>query len=343
MQLASMKPTTCWPLRRQSPETFDCRCRVLTDWWRQLHNNGIAEGIVKAIAQGIAKGVAMSNNNETGGAAGQKPGNGFVRPGIDDRPDLDKALTPEQKEAVSRLAVPLPKKAKSEDSAASVGVQETRMVAESGTPVAAMASSVDAAVLDPNSAFNDMRDPMVSADGHRPSKAEILRLGIGFTLSAVACAIPWVALSTVILPQVLENINPATKESMLGTINAVGSIVALLANVIFGTLSDMTRSRFGKRSPWIVLGGLIAGLSVGLIAVGQHSFPAILVLWCCAQLGYNIMLARSWRLCPTAYPTRSAVRFPASMVLASPLARRSATWSVPSSTTTARPVSRSAG
>ena len=81
----------------------------------------------------------MSNNNETGGAAGQKPGNGYVRPGIDDRPDLDKALTPEQKEAVSRLAVPLPKKAKSEDSAASVGVQETRMVAESGSPVAAMA------------------------------------------------------------------------------------------------------------------------------------------------------------------------------------------------------------
>ena len=230
-------------------------------------------------------------NNEAGGTAGKKPGNGYVRPGIDDRPDLDKALTPEQKEAVSRLAVPLPKKAKSEDSAASVGVQETRMVAESGTPVAAMASSVDAAVLDPNSAFNDMRDPMVSADGHRPSKAEILRLGIGFTLSAVACAIPWVALSTVILPQVLENIDPATKESMLGTINAVGSIVALLANVIFGTLSDMTRSRFGKRSPWIVLGGLIAGLSVGLIALAQHSFPAILVLWCCAQLGYNIMLA----------------------------------------------------
>ena len=57
MQLASMKPTTCWPLRRQSPETFDCRCRVLTDWWRQLHNNGIAAGVVKAIAQGIAKGI----------------------------------------------------------------------------------------------------------------------------------------------------------------------------------------------------------------------------------------------------------------------------------------------
>lgn len=230
-------------------------------------------------------------DNETGGAVGKRPGNGYVRPGIDDRPDLDKALTPEQKKAVSRLAVPLPTQPKGEDSAASVGVQETRMGAESGTPVAAMANSVDAAVLDPNSAFNDMRDPMVSADGHRPSKSEIVRLGVGFALNAVVCAIPWVALSTVILPQVLQNINPATKESMLGTINAVGSIVALLANVIFGTLSDMTRSRLGKRTPWIVVGGLIAGLPVGLIAISQHSFPTILVLWCMAQLGYNIMLA----------------------------------------------------
>ena len=44
----------------------------------------------------------------------------------------------------------------------SVRGKERRMGRYSGTPVAAMANSVDAAVLDPNSAFNDMRDPMVS-------------------------------------------------------------------------------------------------------------------------------------------------------------------------------------
>ncbi|HJE20767.1 MAG TPA: MFS transporter, partial [Bifidobacterium pullorum] len=33
------------------------------------------------------------------------PGQIFIRPGIDDRPDLDKALTPEDKEALARLAV----------------------------------------------------------------------------------------------------------------------------------------------------------------------------------------------------------------------------------------------
>lgn len=56
---------------------------------------------------------------------------------------------------------------------------------------------------------------MVSADGHRPDKAELVRLGIGFTVSAVACAIPWVALSTVILPRVFELIDNSSKEAML--------------------------------------------------------------------------------------------------------------------------------
>jgi MFS family permease len=145
-------------------------------------------------------------------------------------------------------------------------------------------------VPDPDSAFMDMRDPMVSADGHRPTMRELVRLGIGFTISATACAIPWVALSSLILPDVLEGIDPASKESMLGIINAVGAVVALLSNIVFGTFSDLTRSRFGKRSPWIISGGIIAGLSVGSIAF-THSQTLIVVLWCCTQLGYNMMLA----------------------------------------------------
>ena len=134
------------------------------------------------------------------------------------------------------------------------------------------------------------RDPAVSADGHRPTTTEVVRLGVGFTISAVACAIPWVALSSLILPAVLEGIDPANKEPMLGLINGVGSLVALFANIIFGTFSDLTRSRFGKRTPWIIAGGIITGLAIGSIAF-VHSFVPILLLWGLAQLGYNMMLA----------------------------------------------------
>ncbi len=135
------------------------------------------------------------------------------------------------------------------------------------------------------------KDPHVSADGHRPTKSEIWRLGVGFTFSAVICAIPWVALSSLVLPATLNNIDPSSKEAILGMINAIGSIVALLANFIFGALSDNTRSRFGRRTPWIIAGGLVAGISMGLIALFQTNVPMVTILWCFGQLGYNMMLA----------------------------------------------------
>ena len=54
--------------------------------------------------------------------------------------------------------------------------------------------------------------------------------------------------------------------------------MALLANIIFGTLSDMTRSRFGKRTPWIVGGGIITGLAIGAIAFTRNE-ALIIFLW----------------------------------------------------------------
>ena len=38
------------------------------------------------------------------------PGSVYIRPGIDDRPDYDKVLSPEDKSAVARLAVHQPRR-----------------------------------------------------------------------------------------------------------------------------------------------------------------------------------------------------------------------------------------
>ena len=226
------------------------------------------------------------------GAGGKPAGNGYIRPGIDDRPDLDKALSAEDKENIARLAAPMPKKRAAESSVDDEQTQSVKLATDSQVPGSGMAAlaAVDTAVPDEDSAFMDMRDPMVSADGHRPTKTEIVRLSVGFTVSAIACAIPWVALSTVILPRVFEQIDSGSKVFMLGLVNSIGAFVALVANIVFGTLSDQTRSRFGKRTPWIVIGGLITGLSIGAVAF-TRSEALIVTLWCVAQMGYNMMLA----------------------------------------------------
>lgn len=109
------------------------------------------------------------------------PGSVYIRPGIDDRPDYDKVLSPEDKSAVARLAVHQPRR-KVEASVTQAETQVAQMTSE-GSPAAA-AASVDTAVPDMGSAYVDMRDPVVSADGQRPNPGQVTRLSWGFAVGA---------------------------------------------------------------------------------------------------------------------------------------------------------------
>ena len=64
--------------------------------------------------------------------------------------------------------------------------------------------------------------------------------------------------STVLLPARFNTLGIGQGETILGTMNSIGIIFALISNVIFGSLSDASHSRFGKRTPWIIIGGPIA-------------------------------------------------------------------------------------
>jgi MFS family permease len=87
----------------------------------------------------------------------------------------------------------------------------------------------------------------------------------------------------------------------LSLILGVGAIFALIANPLFGKLSDRTRSRFGMRRPWIV-GGLITGV-IGLLLISRApGIPVILVGWCIAQTGFNALLAVEVAVLPDQVP-----------------------------------------
>lgn len=78
--------------------------------------------------------------------------------------------------------------------------------------------------------------------------------------------------------------------SVLGTMNSVGCVFALFSNVIFGALSDITRSRFGKRTPWIVAGSLITAAGY-VLAFSSAQLVGIVAGWCIVQVGVNMMIA----------------------------------------------------
>ncbi|GAK72040.1 putative major facilitator superfamily transporter [Agrobacterium rubi TR3 = NBRC 13261] len=88
----------------------------------------------------------------------------------------------------------------------------------------------------------------------------------------------------------VNTLDPVGKGASLGTILGLGALFALLANPIFGQLSDRTRSRFGRRKPWLV-GGVIVGSLAQIFMAYTSSLIVIGIAWCVIQTAYNAMLA----------------------------------------------------
>jgi MFS family permease len=119
----------------------------------------------------------------------------------------------------------------------------------------------------------------------------------------------WMAFFTpiqVLLPQQIESISPGDKEEMLALVTGLGALAAVVANPIAGALSDRTRPRlgsrdFGRRHVWTVVGGLLAALSLVLLAQ-QRTILGVAVGWVAAQLCLNAMLATLTAAVPDRVP-----------------------------------------
>ncbi|RSX54439.1 MFS transporter [Bifidobacterium samirii] len=247
------------------------------------------------------------------------PGQYFVRPGIDDRPDYEKALSPEDKAAVARLAVPLRRRAP-ERAAAQASTQSAKLSA-SGSPAAA-AAAVDTAIPDMASAFLDMRDPMTAADGTRPDTGQVRRLTWGFALAALLRTIPWIMLNMLLLPVLIDRVagnagdwaqrcaadndvtravgasatSSASASTLVGVSSAMplaivvtlGCVGALFANALVSIWSDGTRTTIGRRTPWIIAGGIICALDT-LILGAMGATAGIALFWIVMQFGYAMI------------------------------------------------------
>jgi MFS family permease len=89
--------------------------------------------------------------------------------------------------------------------------------------------------------------------------------------------------------------------SSLSLVAATGSLVALVANPLFGRLSDRTTSRWGMRRPWMMVG--LTGGSLGVLVVALASgIWAVLIGWALAQLFFNAMLAAMVAVLPDQVP-----------------------------------------
>nr|WP_269088610.1 MFS transporter [Bifidobacterium aemilianum] len=122
------------------------------------------------------------------------------------------------------------------------------------------------------------------------SKIASIRFASGFALVSILWALPFFMGSSVLLPHIFDGMAGISAEGAIGTVNSVSAIFSLLANIIFGALSDMSRFKIGKRTPWIIVGGIISAAGYA-IAFNSQSFMIIVAGWCVVQVGLNCIIA----------------------------------------------------
>lgn len=126
-------------------------------------------------------------------------------------------------------------------------------------------------------------------------KAPII-IGIATGVGALLWLAPFMGLNSVLNPQKLANIMGgagAEVNNYLAMLGTLGAIVSTITTIIIGALTDITRSRLGRRTPWILAGSVLTALvmvGLGLVQDRAHLWIFTL-LWCLIQTFINMIVA----------------------------------------------------
>jgi MFS family permease len=106
-----------------------------------------------------------------------------------------------------------------------------------------------------------------------------------FVLLALYCAV-----LSVLLPNQIQAIDPANKARDLAIVFAITSVFSTCITPIAGALSDRTRTRWGRRTPWIVCGSVVGAVSL-FTASQMQTLWTITFFWVLAGASLNSMQA----------------------------------------------------
>ena len=96
----------------------------------------------------------------------------------------------------------------------------------------------------------------------------------------------WNGIHPIILPALLINfVSGAQKNSYLGLMTFIGLLLAMFIQPISGSISDRTRSKFGRRRPWIFWGVLFVGLFLGLMSASSTLLWLVILYFKCTCYG----------------------------------------------------------
>lgn len=97
-------------------------------------------------------------------------------------------------------------------------------------------------------------------------------------------------LIAILLPTQIALMDEANKVANLAIVTTTSFVFTLFAQPIAGAFSDRTRSRFGRRAPWMVMGALVG--AIFLFGMGSlNDILWITVFWVIIQVALNFLQA----------------------------------------------------
>lgn len=116
------------------------------------------------------------------------------------------------------------------------------------------------------------------------------RLVPGLIIGPASWLGPYIATASLFLPAMIQQLDAENKINILALFSALGMIVAAISNMVAGYFSDRTKSRFGKRTPWLVSGAFVFMLAM-ILASTASSIPFLLLSWMLGQIALNFIVA----------------------------------------------------
>lgn len=120
----------------------------------------------------------------------------------------------------------------------------------------------------------------------------------------------WGAIPGVLLPLQLTALDAENKVANLAIITTIGALAAMIAQPLAGTFSDRTRSRLGRRAPWMLGGTLIGVLALIGMAIG-NSIVMIAIAWVIVQIAFNLVQGPLSAILPDRVPVAARGTFSA--------------------------------
>jgi len=139
------------------------------------------------------------------------------------------------------------------------------------------------------------------ADAASVAAPKLRRMSFGLLLVYVAILAVNSGGNGILLPNIVAGIDEAGKIGNLAIVTTIAFIANIFAQPVAGALSDATRSRFGRRTPWMVGGALLtSGFLLGLPMA--QSVLTVALVWLVVQVGVNAIQAAATALVPDRYP-----------------------------------------